>query len=63
LPRTAGVIHNSGFTHGLQDLLYAFLPLIHSCLSHLCTASTSDFDGPRLMGYSYVCSSITSLPI
>src|SRR5262245_58495564 len=38
LLRTACIIHHIGFTHGSQDLLYAFLPLMHICLSHLCTA-------------------------
>ena len=62
LLRTAGVIHNIGFTYGSQDLFYAFLPIMHICVSHLCTAGTSDCAGPRLTGYSYVFSSITSLP-
>jgi hypothetical protein len=63
LLRTAGVIHNIGFTNGLQDTFYALLPLMHICLSHLCTPGTYDCDGPRLRCYSYVFSSITSLPI
>src|SRR5262249_12060103 len=61
--RTAGVIHNLGFTHGSQDLFDVFLPILHICLSHLCIASTYDFDGARLLCYSFFCSSITSLPI
>ena len=63
LLRTAGVIHNLGFTHGSQDLFDVLLLVPHICLSHLCTASTYAFDGPRLRYYSYVCSSITSFPI
>src|SRR5215510_2108694 len=63
LLRTTCVIHNIGFTHGSQDLFDVFLPVLHTCLSHLCTASTFNFDGPRCMCYSYVCSSSTSLPI
>jgi hypothetical protein len=40
-----------------------FLPLMHIGIRHLCTAGTYDFDGPRLLCYSYFCSSSTSLPI
>jgi hypothetical protein len=63
LLRTAGVIHNIGFTHGSQDLFYVLLPVLHICLSHLGTAGIPSCDFPRSMYYSYFCSSITSLPI
>lgn len=63
LCHTAGVIHNIGFTNAPQDVFEVLLPRMHSCLSHLCTAGASDFGVPRVMGYSYVYSSITSLPI
>lgn len=63
LPRTAGVIHNVGFTHGSQDVFDVLLPLMHICTCYLCTSGTYDCDGPRCMCYSYVFSSITSLPI
>jgi hypothetical protein len=59
----AGVIHNIGFTHGSQDMFGVLLRIIHIWISHLCTLGTSDFDGPRLLCYSYFCSFITSLPI
>jgi len=63
LCRTAGVIRHLGFTHGPQDLFDVLLPIFHSCISHLCTAGTSNFDGPRLICYSHFFSSLTSLPI
>lgn len=63
LLRTAGVIHNLGFTHGSQDMFDVLLPLMHICLSHLCPTGTPICHFPRLRCYSYVCSSSTSLPI
>jgi hypothetical protein len=39
------------------------LLMLHIGIRDLCTAGTYDFEGPRLMCYSYVFSSITSLPI
>jgi hypothetical protein len=39
------------------------LPMLHIGIRDLCPAGTYNFNGPRLMGYSYVFSSITSLPI
>jgi hypothetical protein len=39
------------------------LPILHIGIRDLCTAGIYDFDGPRLLCYSYVFSSITSLPI
>jgi hypothetical protein len=63
LLRSTCVIHNNGFTHGSQELFDVLLPVPHICLSHLGTSGTYDCDGPRLLCYSYFCSSTTSLPI
>src|SRR5215470_13416685 len=56
LLRTTCVIHNSGFTHGSQDLFDVLLPILHICLSYLCPAGTPICHFPRCMCYSYVCS-------